>query len=145
MKNTVQGEVCTRRINLIIVHCAATPEGRDIGASEIRHWHLKRGFRDIGYHYVIRLDGTVEAGRALGVAGAHCRGHNSDSVGVCYVGGCDRDMKPKDTRTQAQREALRRLLTDLKRRFPHARITGHREFAAKACPSFDAATEYSDI
>lgn len=134
-----------RHINLIIVHCSATPAGRDVMAADIRRWHKKRGFSDIGYHYVIRLDGTVETGRDISRPGAHCLGHNRDSVGVCYVGGCDSDMRPADTRTPAQRRALYNVLCGLKRRFPEARIVSHRDFAAKACPSFDATAEYAHI
>lgn len=130
-----------RPINEIIVHCTATPEGREVKVAEIRRWHLQRGFRDIGYHYVIHLDGSVEVGRAEAQAGAHCTGHNAHSIGVCYVGGCNRQMQPKDTRTAAQRTALVKLIHELQARYPDATVHGHREFAAKACPCFDVKTE----
>ncbi|MCM1369245.1 MAG: N-acetylmuramoyl-L-alanine amidase [Candidatus Amulumruptor caecigallinarius] len=127
-----------RKIDKIILHCAATPEGRDVSAAEIRRWHLARGFRTIGYHYVVRIDGTVERGRPEEEIGAHCTGKNARSIGVCYVGGLDAaTLKPKDTRTPAQRVSLRMLVADLLRRFPEATVHGHREFAAKACPCFD--------
>ncbi len=126
-----------RPINEIILHCTATPEGREVKVADIRRWHVQRGFSDIGYHYVILLDGTVELGRALEKQGAHCSGHNKTSIGVCYVGGCDSNMQPKDTRTEAQKVALAKLIRDLRTQFPKATIHGHREFAAKACPSFD--------
>lgn len=126
-----------RHITKIIVHCSATPEGRDVQPEEIRRWHLARGFADIGYHFVVTLDGTVHTGRPIGMTGAHCLGQNTVSVGVCYVGGCDSRMRPKDTRTPAQRKALRQLVAQLKEMFPEATVHGHREFAAKACPSFD--------
>ena len=130
----------------IIVHCSATPRGRDVNSDTIRKWHLKRGFRDIGYHFVIRLDGTVETGRPLGMPGAHCKGYNSSSVGVCYVGGLENDAKtPADTRTPAQRMALQSLLRELSRIFPNADIRSHRDFAAKACPCFDATAEYRGL
>lgn len=132
-----------RRIDEIIVHCSATPAGRDISAAEIRRWHLARGFADIGYHYVVKLDGTVECGRPLCRTGAHCLGHNARSVGVCYIGGCDPAMRPADTRTPAQRAALKWLIMWLRAGFPGARVHSHRDFAAKACPSFDATAEYS--
>ena len=135
-----------RTIDEIIVHCTATPEGRDVTVAQIDAWHRRRGFNGIGYHYVVMLDGTVAAGRAVALAGAHCRGHNARSVGVCYVGGMSRDMKrPLDTRTPQQKTALRQLLQRLRRRFPAAAIHGHRDYAAKACPCFDATAEYRDL
>ena len=132
-----------RIINEIIIHCTATPEGRECTVTEIRRWHIQRGFTDIGYHYVIHLDGRVEEGRNIDIAGAHCTGHNANSIGVVYVGGCAKDGKtPKDTRTEAQKSALANLLLDLRKLYPRATIHGHRDFANKACPSFDATQEY---
>lgn len=132
-----------RTINEIIIHCTATPEGRECTVTEIRRWHIQRGFSDIGYHYVIHLDGRVENGRNVDIAGAHCTGHNANSIGVVYVGGCGKDGKtPKDTRTDAQKAALANLLIDLRKLYPRATIHGHRDFANKACPSFDATQEY---
>ena len=130
-----------RKIEKIIVHCTATPEGRDVSVADVTRWHRARGFRTIGYHYLIGLDGRVHPGRPLEQVGAHCVGQNATSVGVCYVGGCDKQMRPKDTRTAAQRESLRELVSELKARFPGATVHGHREFAAKACPSFDVGKE----
>lgn len=135
-----------RTITDIIVHCTATPEGREVSVSEIRQWHKARGFADIGYHYVVHLHGEVEEGRDVDIIGAHCTNCNAYSIGVVYVGGVARDGKtPKDTRTLAQKAALLKLLEELKRYYPQARIHGHRDFAAKACPSFDATTEYSQL
>lgn len=135
-----------REIRTIIVHCSATPEGKDYTVADIARWHRERGFRTIGYHYVVYRDGTIHAGRPAEQVGAHCYGHNKYSIGVCYVGGCAADGKtPKDTRTDEQRRALRSLLTHLKATFPGATIRGHRDFAAKACPCFDASAEYKDI
>lgn len=135
-----------RQIAEIIIHCADTPEGRDVKADEIRRWHKnERGWSDIGYHYVIDLDGTIEAGRDIETAGAHCTGHNAKSIGICYVGGCDAKMQPKDTRTEAQKASLLLLLKYLRQRYPQAKIYGHRDFAQKACPSFDAKDEYKEI
>ena len=132
-----------RTINEIIIHCTATPEGRECSVDEIRQWHKARGFTDIGYHYVIHLDGRVENGRDVDIAGAHCTGHNTHSIGVVYVGGCAKDGKtPKDTRTDAQKASLANLLIDLRKLYPRAAIHGHRDFANKACPSFDATKEY---
>ena len=132
-----------RMINEIIIHCTATPEGRECSVDEIRRWHRQRGFSDIGYHYVVHLDGSVETGRDVNVSGAHCSGHNANSIGVVYVGGVAKDGKtPKDTRTQEQKATLASLLMDLRRLYPRAKIHGHRDFANKACPSFDATKEY---
>ena len=131
-----------RKINEIIVHCSATAEGRDYTVSDIDRWHKSRGWQCIGYHYVIYRDGSVHTGRPVTQIGAHCTGHNANSIGVCYIGGCAADGKtPKDTRTPQQREALRRLVADLQKQYPGATVHGHREFAAKACPSFDVKTE----
>ena len=92
-----------RNVNEIIIHCSATPEGRNFKASDIDHWHRQRGFKKIGYHYVIDLDGTIEVGRDEDEIGAHCVGHNRESLGICYIGGLDCNLKPKDTRTEAQK------------------------------------------
>lgn len=142
----------SRHIREIIVHCTATPEGKDYTVSDIRRWHTTpvsqggRGWKDIGYHYVVYRDGTVHTGRDVNISGAHCTNHNSYSIGVCYVGGCATDGKtPKDTRTAAQRMALVKLLKELRALYPQAKIYGHRNFAAKACPSFDALNEYKNI
>ena len=135
-----------RPINKIIVHCTATPEGRDVTVEEIDAWHRKRGFKSIGYHYVIYLDGSIHKGREDDKIGAHCVGYNSRSLGVCYVGGLAKDDKtPKDTRTEAQKQSLYKLLKMLKTKYPEARIFGHKDFAAKACPCFDAAKEYENL
>jgi N-acetylmuramoyl-L-alanine amidase len=135
-----------RGINEIIVHCAATREGRDFTVEDITRWHKARGFATIGYHYVIYRDGSIHEGRPLEQIGAHCVGHNKHSIGICYIGGCASDGKtPKDTRTPEQKEALLALLRHLKARFPNATIHGHRDFAAKACPSFDAFREYRQL
>lgn len=133
-----------RKINKIIVHCTATNEGYDFHADDINRWHLYRGFRKIGYHWVVCLNGSVEPGRPECEIGAHTKGENLSSIGVCYVGGL-RKGQPADTRTPAQKRALRALITELKGRYPTATVHGHREFAAKACPCFDAAAEYSEL
>jgi len=135
-----------RAIKKIIVHCADTPEGRDDRAADIKRWHTEeRGWSDIGYHYVVDLDGTIEPGRPIEKAGAHCTGHNADSIGVCYIGGCDKKMQPKDTRTDAQKASLLLLLKYLVAKYPGVTIYGHRDFANKSCPSFDAKKEYEDL
>lgn len=135
-----------RIINEIIVHCSATPEGKDYTTEDIKRWHLQRGFSTIGYHYVVYRDGSVHEGRSVDVSGAHCTGHNSHSIGVCYIGGLASDGKtPKDTRTDAQREGLAWLIRSLKDVYPRAVVHGHREFANKACPCFDAYSEYKNL
>lgn len=126
-----------RTINRIIIHCTATPEGRHIDVATLRKWHVKdRGWKDIGYHYVIYLDGSVHEGRPVALSGAHTTGHNSDSIGVVYVGGTDKDLKAKDTLNEAQEVALVNLIHALRDRFGKLTIHGHNEFANKACPSF---------
>lgn len=130
-----------RKIDGIIIHCTATPEGRDYPLDEIRRWHVVgRGWKDIGYHYVIHPNGVVEQGRPVEQVGAHCSGHNSTSIGVVYVGGMTADMKsPKNTMTDAQNASLVKLLRELMQRYriPSANIFGHNQFANKACPSLD--------
>ena len=135
-----------RTIKELIVHCSATPECKDYSVDTIRQWHLQRGFSDIGYHYVIYRDGSIHTGRDESIIGAHCTGHNANSIGVCYIGGCASDGKtPKDTRTTEQKQSLVKLLKELKTKYPQASIHGHRDFSSKACPSFDATKEYSSI
>lgn len=135
-----------REIKEIIVHCSATPQGVPFTVTDIDRWHRRRGFRAIGYHYVVYLDGSVHTGRTEAAVGAHCKGHNAHSLGVCYIGGCQGDGRtPTDTRTPAQRTALTSLLRTLRRRYPEARIRSHRDFATKACPCFDATTEYAAL
>ena len=129
-----------RKIDEIIIHCSDSPEGRNDKAEDIRRWHKQRGFNDIGYHYVIDLDGTIEQGRPIEQAGAHCTGHNRNSIGICYIGGLDQYGKAKDTRTEQQRHALKQLIDELQTRFPNATVHGHREFANKDCPCFDVAS-----
>ncbi len=131
-----------RTITSIIIHCSATPEGKNFTAADIDRWHRAQGWACIGYHFVIRIDGTVEPGRAIDKAGAHCSGHNANSLGICYIGGLASDGKtPKDTRTPAQRQSIRNLITILRHIYPTATIHGHRDFASKACPCFDVRKE----
>lgn len=133
-----------RDIKYIVVHCTATPEGRHHTADDVRRWHKNQGWKDIGYNYLIQLDGTMEAGRNVDLIPAQVAGHNANAIGVVYVGGCDTNMQPKDTRTSQQKASLLRLLKVLKQLYPNAQILGHRDFPGvnKACPSFDAKNEY---
>lgn len=134
-----------RKITEIIVHCTATPAGRPVSAADVDRWHKQRGFNGIGYHYLVGADGYIELGRPENLAGAHCAGHNMHSIGVAYAGGLDADGRPADTRSPLQKAAIRRLLADLRRRYPDASIRGHRDFAPKACPCFDATAEYAGL
>lgn len=131
-------------IEYIVIHCSATPPSMDIGWREIDRWHRQRGWLKGGYHYVIRRDGTREPGRAETEPGAHARGYNSKSIGICMVGGIkggdrqDRDFnEPENNFTEDQWAALFLLLAELLHRYPDAKIIGHNEVSSKACPSFD--------
>ena len=135
-----------RQINEIIIHCADTPEGRDNTVADITAWHKQKGYRTIGYHYVVYRDGSIHPGRPIEEIGAHCKGHNAHSIGICYIGGQSADGKAhKDTRTPEQKEALLSLLRQLKAKFPNATIYGHRDFSTKPCPCFDARNEYKGL
>lgn len=134
-----------RKIDRIILHCTATKEGRNFKAADIDRWHKERGFEKIGYHFVVDLLGKIECGRALDEIGAHCLRNNSTSAGIVYVGGLSEVGSPLDTRTESQKTALRALISYLKARFPNASVFGHRDFAAKACPCFDAHQEYASV
>ena len=136
-----------RSITLIIVHCSAVRPDQQSSAAQIDTWHRERGWKlGIGYHYVVRRDGTVEPGRPEWLVGAHCLNHNAHSIGVCYEGGLDIRGKPADTRTEAQKEAMRQLLEKLHGRYPRALIIGHHDLdPGKDCPCFDAIAEFSDL
>ena len=134
-----------RKINEIIIHCSDSPISMDIGVDTIREWHVKeRGFSDVGYHYVIKLDGTIEQGRSLDKMGAHCRGRNRHSVGVCYIGGRVEDSTdPKDTRTPEQRKSLESLVKGLKIVFNISEVSPHYKYSTKTCPNFNVDKEFN--
>lgn len=134
-----------RKITEIIIHCSATPEGKDYTVADIDRWHKAKGFNKIGYHFVIYRDGSVHVGRSKNEIGAHCTGHNAHSIGICYIGGLSKEGKPNDTRTPQQRESMLSLIVQLRNEFPGVNIHGHREFANKFCPCFDTAKEYADL
>lgn len=136
-----------RNINKIILHCTATAEGKEYSVETIREWHMKRGFSDIGYHYLIGLDGTIHLGRDVFKQGAHTKGENKSSIGVAYVGGVEAvrvggKWKPKDTMTQAQETGFLVLYNSLKIVFGDLALHGHNEYANKACPSFIVKDKY---
>lgn len=151
------------KIDSIVIHCSATKEGVDYRVKDIDKWHRERGFQMIGYHYVIDLDGTVELGRPLSMNGAHCNtaglsgeSYNKHSIGICYVGGLDKNGKAKDTRTDAQKAALRTLVAKLREKYSIKEVIGHRDASPdkngdgkitpdeyiKLCPCFDVKSEF---
>tara|TARA_Y100001938_G_C7995292_1_gene381719 strand:+ start:275 stop:745 length:471 start_codon:yes stop_codon:yes gene_type:complete len=135
-----------REINKIIIHCSATKEGVNVSAATIKRWHVQgRGWSDIGYHYVIGLDGIIDYGRPIKRAGAHVKGENEHSIGICYIGGLSDKKRAKDTRTEAQKKALIKILKTLTHIYPNATIHSHFEFANKACPCFNAGQEYEAL
>lgn len=136
-----------RKINKIIVHCSGTPEFKNFDVDDIKDWHVNgNGWSDVGYHYIIKLDGEIQPGRLEKTIGAHCYRNNRDSIGICYIGGMDRQMKKWiDTRTEAQKESLLKLINELKEKYPGAIVYGHKDFTnKKLCPSFDAKKEYEE-
>ena len=141
MKLNSHLKVSKRKINEIIIHCSATKEGPNYTVADIKRWHLERGYSDIGYHYVIYRDGSVHEGRDVDIIGAHCTNHNSYSIGVCYIGGLDKNGNAKDTRTDSQKNSLLSLLKQLKSIYPKAGIYPHSKFANKDCPCFNVESE----
>lgn len=165
-KNVLHMKKSRRTITDIVIHCTASREGQAMTVEQIRAEHKKNGWSDIGYHYVIGLNGEMWNGRDVDLVGAHVSGHNAHSIGIAYVGGLENrpgvpynKLKAKDTRTEKQKSALLSLLVDLRKLYPKAKISGHRDFSPdknhngviepqewiKSCPSFDAKTEYRRI
>ena len=136
-----------RNIDKLVIHCSATRECDDsVNASVIDRWHKARGWKGCGYHFIVLIDGTIETGRMIDKVGAHAKGMNKSSIGICYIGGLERDAKtPKDTRTPQQKESLLLLIKTLKKIYPEATLHGHNEFSNKACPSFDVQSQYKNI
>lgn len=138
--------------NLIVVHCAATKPTMDIGRKEIQMWHVQQGWLAIGYHFVIRRDGTVEEGRPHDVVGSHVKSRNADCIGICLVGGIDAQGRPEDNFTDAQKATLRALLWKMTQGVSHEGaykglpICGHRDLdPSKACPSFDVKSWLAEV
>ena len=137
-----------RKIKIIMVHCTDTPIGREVTGEEIDQWHRQRGFYMAGYHYLVRLDGSIEHLRPEYMRGAACNKGNANANGihVCYVGGRNNQGETADTRTLVQRSKLRQLISELKEKYPNAKVVGHRDYdMGKACPCFDAAREYAQL
>ena len=148
-----------RKIYGIVIHCTATKAGVDLNAEDVRRIHKAQGWADIGYHYLIRIDGRIENGRDVDLIGAHVSGYNTNTIGVCYVGGLDEKGNPADTRTPNQKDSLRRLLKMLRAAYPGASIKGHRDYSPdkngngsieswewmKSCPCFSAIPEYETL
>ena len=134
-----------RNIDLIVIHCADTYLRMDIGVKEINDWHLQRGWSGCGYHFVVRLDGSIEIGRDIEKMGAHCKGYNRSSIGICYAGGKGDDGKPKDTRTDAQKKTMSALIINLQASNPNAEVKGHNELSNKACPSYDVQKDMENL
>lgn len=148
-----------RDIEGIVIHCSATRENKDFTVEQIRQMHLAKKYNDIGYHYYITKDGVVHHGRMIDKAGAHVKGFNSNTIGVCYEGGLDKDGNPKDTRTEHQKQSLNILILHLLTAFPGVSIKGHRDYSKdlngdgkitknewmKSCPCFDVDSEYGDL
>ena len=138
-----------RTITLLVIHCSAVKPDQTSSAAQIDTWHRKDNHWKfgIGYHYVIRRDGTIEPGRPEWMAGAHSLNHNAHSLGICYEGGLDINGEYDDTRTPAQKAAMRTLLEELHARYPRAVILGHRDLnPEKDCPGFEnVAKEYADL
>ena len=121
-----------------MLHYTATPSDREVTVKEIDQWHRARGFNEIGYHYVVYLDGTVHKGRDEAKVGAHVQGKNADSIGVCYVGGLKAGQKGgSNTMSEAQEQGVIKLLKELKGKHPLAEICGHNDLAATQCPGFN--------
>ena len=118
-----------RQINLLVIHCSATKENQPFALQALESSHRKRGFYGIGYHYYIRQSGEVINTRPLSRIGAHAKGYNRNSIGICYEGELDKDGNPKDTRTPEQRSALRKLVNELLIRFPNSKVCGHRDLS----------------
>jgi len=148
-----------REIEYIAVHCSATKEGKEFDVADITRWHINKGWSDCGYHYIIKLDGTIELGRPIEKIGAHVFGFNRNSIGICYIGGLDEEGNPKDTRTPEQKVALFGLIKKLTLIHHDSVVQGHRDFSPdkdgdgiiepfewlKHCPCFDAKEEYANL
>lgn len=137
-----------KEFNEIILHCSATKEGQNFDVENIRKWHTSapNNWKDIGYHFVIKLDGTIQQGRAISEIGSHALGRNANSIGICYVGGIDSFFKAKDTRTDPQKKSIDKLIRELVSSYPQLKkLSGHNDYSNKACPSFKVSEQYQHL
>lgn len=136
-----------REIDEIILHCTATPPGREVDIAEVRRWHTQgRNWSDVGYHYLIQLDGSLQAGRPLERQGAHVKGRNETTVGICYVGGLDHDGKACDTMTVDQEETFEHLCFALQLVLARPlQVSGHNQYSSKACPGFSVPEKWPSL
>ncbi len=137
-----------KNFNEIILHCSATKEGQNFDVENIRKWHTSppNNWKDIGYHFVIKLDGTIQKGRSIIEVGSHTLGRNSNSIGICYIGGIDSFFKAKDTRTEKQKRSIDRLIKELLLSYPQLKkLSGHNDYANKDCPSFKVSEQYQHL
>lgn len=156
VSNTLRNGKSMRKINLIVIHCSATRSDRCFTEYDVTEAHLCRGFMECGYHFYIRKNGDIKTMRPIERVGAHARGFNANSIGICYEGGLDECGRPADTRTEWQRHSLRVLVLVLLKDFPDCRVCGHRDLSpdlnhngeiepeewVKACPCFDVEKEF---
>ena len=140
-----EGIPLLREVRKIVIHYSATPITRHVTAGSIRRNHMAKGWKDIGYHWIIDRNGIVWEGRPEGLRGAHCKGWNDESIGVCWIGGLRGDGTPECNITAAQRTAMTALLQLLHRRYPEAELCGHRDLAPTLCPMLDAKAEWGYI
>ena len=132
-------------VKWIVIHCSYTKVGQKVTVDDLDNFHQAKGWACCGYHWVIYQDGSIHPGRAEKFAGAHVKHYNQHAIGVCYIGGTDCEFEPADTRTREQKIALDAVLQTLKAVWPEAEITGHKDWEATACPSFNARREFSHI
>jgi N-acetylmuramoyl-L-alanine amidase len=131
-----------RKLSKIILHCSATKPEQEVNAAVIDSWHKQKGWKGIGYHYVLMPDGEIQKGRDVDEVGAHVKGENFGSIGVCYVGGLNQFGDPEDTMTMAQEMAWLGLVRSLRTVLGWMPVHGHNEYSSKACPSFDVQQKY---
>lgn len=138
--------LCPSEVDTIVIHCSDTSANNELSITDIDSWHRARGWKCCGYHYVIKVDGTLQRGRQLNQRGAHAIDYNKRSIGICYIGGRASDGSYSDTRTWPQKISICYAITEILRKYPGIKqIIGHNDISAKACPCFDAKKEYSNF
>lgn len=135
-------------INFIVLHYSATYPDQDLGVSDLRKMHLDRGFSDVGYHYVVKRNGDIQKGRLDSAIGAHVKGHNTGSIGICCIGGVDRATGPNvgvDNRTKWQIESTIKLINELLLKYPNAQVVGRKDLGTTQCPGFDVRDWWAEV